>query len=216
MYTRKGKGRVSAAQQSADVLQRALVESDSKLSAHLGEVADLVSATAVGLGVPREELDTARQAGLLHDVGKVAIPDEILSKPGPLNDSEWAFMKRHTLIGERIISAAPALMRVARCVRSTHERYDGGGYPDGLAGEDIPLIARIVAVCDAYDAMVTKRVYRGARDSAAAITELRDCSGTQFDPDVVEAFVIALRLVEAQGPATAERQRGAVGSPVPA
>jgi HD-GYP domain-containing protein (c-di-GMP phosphodiesterase class II) len=137
-------------------------------------------------------MEAVRQTGLLHDVGKVAIPDEILSKPGPLDESEWAFMKRHTVIGERIISAAPALAVVARLVRSTHERYDGDGYPDGLAGDDIPLIARIVAVCDAYDAMVTKRAYRAARDSSEAIAELRNCSARQFDPEVVEAFVSTL------------------------
>jgi HD-GYP domain-containing protein (c-di-GMP phosphodiesterase class II) len=104
-------------------------------------------------------------------------------------------MKRHTVIGERIISAAPALAVVARLVRSTHERYDGSGYPDALAGDVIPLIARIVGVCDAYEAMVTRRTYRDARESPAAIDELRRCSGTQFDPEVVEAFVDALEFV---------------------
>jgi two-component system cell cycle response regulator len=189
MYIRKRSGRASAGQQSADVLQSALAERDSDLGIHLGGVADLASATAIRLGVPPEHMEAARQTGLLHDVGKVAIPDEILSKPGPLNEPEWAFMKRHTIIGERIIFAAPALAAVARLVRSTHERYDGGGYPDGLAGDDIPLIARIVAVCDAYDAMITKRAYRAGRDRSEAIAELRKCSGTQFDPVVVEAFV---------------------------
>jgi HD-GYP domain-containing protein (c-di-GMP phosphodiesterase class II) len=147
------------------------------------------------LGVPQEDMEGTRQTALLHDVGKVAIPDEILSKPGPLDASEWAFMKRHTVIGERIISAAPALAAVASFVRSTHERCDGRGYPDGLAGDDIPLISRIVAVCDAYDAMVTDRAYRDARDTPTAIAELRRCSGTQFDSEVVEAFVGALEAV---------------------
>jgi HD-GYP domain-containing protein (c-di-GMP phosphodiesterase class II) len=151
------------------------------------------------LGVPQEHMEVAQQTGLLHDVGKVAIPDEILSKPGPLDEAEWAFMKRHSVIGERIISAAPALAVVARLVRSTHERYDGGGYPDGLAGDDIPLIARIVTVCDAYDAMVTKRTYRDACDGPTAIAELRKCSGTQFDPEVVEAFVSVLETVGDRG-----------------
>ena len=102
-------------------------------------------------------------------------------------------MKRHTVIGERIVAAAPALAPVAKLVRSTHERYDGDGYPDGLAGDDIPMIARVVAVCDAYDAMTTDRAYRDARDESSAIAELRRCSGTQFDTEVVEAFVSALR-----------------------
>lgn len=107
-------------------------------------------------------------------------------------------MKRHTLIGERIISAAPALAVVARSVRSTHEHYDGGGYPDGLVGDEIPLIARIVAVCDAYDAMLITRPYQHARSRSGAITELRRCSGTQFDPSVVEAFVDALEASPAR------------------
>jgi diguanylate cyclase (GGDEF)-like protein len=188
MYARKGSGRVSAGQQSADVLLRALAERDSALGAHLGGVAELACATARRLGVADEAMDAVRQTALLHDVGKVAIPDEILNKPGPLDDHEWTFMKRHTVIGERIIAAAPALTAVARCVRSTHERFEGGGYPDGLAGDDIPLGARIVAVCDAYDAMVADRPYCDARADASAIDELMACAGTQFDPDVVAAF----------------------------
>jgi two-component system cell cycle response regulator len=184
MYIGKGSGRASAGRQSSDVLLRALGERDSELGVHLGGVAELASATATRLGVPQEDMEAVWQTALLHDVGKVAIPDEILSKPGPLDESEWAFMKRHTIIGERIISAAPALAVVARLVRSTHERYDGSGYPDALAGDVIPLIARIVAVCDAYEAMVTRRTYRDAREPSAAIDELRRCSGTQFDPEV--------------------------------
>jgi two-component system cell cycle response regulator len=197
MYIRKGSARASAGQQSSDVLLRALAERDSELGVHLGGVAELASATAIRLDVPQEDMEAVWQTALLHDVGKVAIPDEILSKPGPLDESEWAFMKRHTVIGERIISAAPALAVVARLVRSTHERYDGSGYPDALAGKVIPLIARIVAVCDAYEAMVTRRTYRAARETSAAIDELRRCSGTQFDPEVVEAFVGALEAVDA-------------------
>jgi HD-GYP domain-containing protein (c-di-GMP phosphodiesterase class II) len=192
MYIRKRGGRASAGRQSADVLQSALAECDSTLDVHLGHVADLAYSSSLRLGLPREEAEVARQTALLHDVGKVAIPDAILNKPGTLDESEWAFMKRHTIIGERIISAAPSLSAVAKLVRSTHERYDGHGYPDELAGADIPLIARIVSVCDAYDAMVTKRAYRDARGHSWAIAELRRCAGGQFDPDVVEAVVSSL------------------------
>ena len=192
MYVRKGIGNASAGQQSSDVLLSALAERDSELGVHLGGVAELASATAIRLGVPEEEIEALTQTALLHDVGKVAIPDEILSKAGPLDESEWAFMKQHTIIGERIISAAPALAAVARLVRATHEHHDGRGYPDGLAGAEIPLISRIVAVCDAYHAMTTKRAYRAALDPQAAITELCSCSGTQFDPEVVAAFIGAL------------------------
>jgi diguanylate cyclase (GGDEF)-like protein len=189
MYSRKAAGRVSAGRQSSDVLLRTLTERDSALGGHLSSVAELAPRVAMRLGVSADQAETTRQTALLHDVGKLAIPDAILRKKGPLDESEWTFMKRHTIIGERIVSAAPALADVARFVRSTHERYDGGGYPDALAGESIPLTARIVSVCDAYDAMLTDRVYRKARGSSAAIAELRHCSGTQFDPKVVDALI---------------------------
>jgi diguanylate cyclase (GGDEF)-like protein len=198
MYIRKGAGRASAGRQSSDVLLRALTESDAELGIHIDGVAELVTAIAVRLGVPREHREAAHQTALLHDVGKVAIPDAILGKAGPLDEAEWNFMKRHTIIGERIISAAPALAAVAKLVRSTHERFDGAGYPDGLPGDAIPLIARIVAVCDAYDAMTTTRAYRDARTPSTAIAELRHCSGTQFDPEVVEAFVSELDALNDQ------------------
>jgi two-component system cell cycle response regulator len=185
---------VSAGRQSSDVLLRALAEHDSELGLHL-------DATAMRLGLAEEEVEATRQTALLHDVGKVAIPDEILGKPEPLDESEWAFIKRHTIIGERIISAAPSLAAIAKLVRSTHERYDGNGYPDGLAGNEIPLIARIVAVCDAYHAMIVSRPYRAARNRSAAITELRHCSGTQFDPLVVEAFAASLETIDVAKPA---------------
>jgi len=132
------------------------------------------------------------RAAELHDVGKIAIPDAILAKPGPLDEEEWRFMHRHTILGERILMAASALRPVARLVRASHERFDGGGYPDGLKGEEIPLGARIIFVCDAYDAMTTDRAYSRAIASAEAITELRACAGTQFDSEVVEAFVATL------------------------
>ena len=125
-------------------------------------------------------------------MGKVAIPDAILNKAGRLSDEEWGFMRRHTLIGERIVAAAPALGQVARLVRSSHERWDGDGYPDGTAGEDIPLGARVVAVCDAYDAIVSDRPYRAARSAEEALAELQRCAGTQFDPAVVAAFAAVL------------------------
>jgi HD-GYP domain-containing protein (c-di-GMP phosphodiesterase class II) len=129
-----------------------------------------------------------RLAAELHDVGKVAIPEVILDKPGPLDETEWAFMRRHTLIGERIVAAAPALGAVARLVRASHERWDGRGYPDAVAGEDIPLGARIFAAVDTYDAITSDRPYRKARPHAVAIAELQRVSGQQLDPRIVEAF----------------------------
>jgi len=202
LYMSKGSGRVSTGRQISDVLSRAVAERDIDLGCHVRGVADLVTPIAQILGVAPENLEAARQTALLHDIGKVAIPDAILQKPGPLDEREWQFVKRHTLIGERIISAAPALADVARLVRHTHERHDGAGYPDGLAGDDIPLISRIVAVCDAYDAILSTRPYRTARDQAAALAELRRCSGTQFHPAVVRACVA---LVEGQQHHTGKR-----------
>jgi diguanylate cyclase (GGDEF)-like protein len=192
MYAHKNSGRATAQRQSTDVLLRALAERHPSLEGHLGGVAQLAEAVGRHLGLEGEALDHVRVAAELHDVGKVAIPDAILNKPGPLDDDEWAFMRRHTLIGERIVAAAPALGTVAKLVRASHERWDGDGYPDRTAGEDIPLGARIVAVCDAYDAIVADRAYRRGRSAAEALDELERCAGAQFDPAVVAAFAAVL------------------------
>lgn len=192
MYSRKGSGRLSAGRQSSAALLQAVAERDSELGLHVGQVAELACATAVRLGLTEEDVEATRHTALLHDAGKVAIPDEIISKPSPLDESEQAFIRRHTIVGERIIHAAPALARIAKLVRSTHERYDGAGYPDGLAGESIPLISRIVSVCDAYDAMTHNRAYRAALPRPEAVAELREHATTQFDARVVEAFISSL------------------------
>src|SRR5581483_5702462 len=184
----KGSRRPNAAAESQGVLLRALAERNSELGQHNDDMAALVDAVAKELGLSPAEIVSVRRAAELHDVGKLAIPDEILNKPGPLDEIEWGFMRRHTVVGERIVATATSLRDVAPIVRSSHERWDGGGYPDGLAGEAIPLGARIVAVCDAYDAMTTTRPYRKAMSEADAVTELRRCAGHQFDPHVVAAF----------------------------
>jgi diguanylate cyclase (GGDEF)-like protein len=191
MYQHKERRPSSAASQSGDVLLRALGEREPELLAHTEVVTGLARAVAAALGLDPEARDVIARAAELHDVGKVAIPDAILSKPGPLDDDERVFMRRHTVIGEAIIDAAPALRPVAALVRASHERWDGSGYPDGLAGEGIPLGARIVAVCDAYSAMVQARAYGEVLTDAEAVAELRRCAGTQFDPAVVEAFCAA-------------------------
>jgi HD-GYP domain-containing protein (c-di-GMP phosphodiesterase class II) len=128
----------------------------------------------------------AHVAAELHDVGKVAIPDAILNKAAPLSDDESAFMQRHTVIGERIIRSAPSLAPAALLVRSSHERYDGKGYPDGLRGDEIEVGASIIAICDAYDAMVNNGVNRDSKTQEQALRELRACAGTQFEPAVVD------------------------------
>jgi two-component system, cell cycle response regulator len=192
MYAAKRVGRVSAAQQSKDVLLSAVFERSRDLGAHGRGVGELAAAVATAFSLPLDEVETIRQAAELHDVGKVAVPDAILDKPAALDEGEWASIRGHTLVGEKIIAAAPDLARVARLVRSTHENYDGTGYPDRLVRREIPLGSRIIAVCDAFDAMTTDRPYREAMDADSAVGELRRCAGTQFDPDVVERFCEAL------------------------
>jgi two-component system cell cycle response regulator len=189
LYANKGaRRRSSVGQQTRDVLLQVLHERQPELHDHLHDVADLALAVGRKMGLVPEELDELARAAELHDVGKMAVPEEILNKPGPLDDVEWAVMKQHTIVGERILRAAPALLPVAKLVRSSHECWDGSGYPDGLAGEEIPLGARIVSVCDAYDAMITLRPYKPPIPIGEALEELRRCAGKQFDPDVVAAF----------------------------
>ena len=202
---RRRAGRAPGVQTTAALVQ-VLAERDVTLSAHTSRVAELASATAESLGVAEAEVTRIGLAAQLHDIGKTAIPESILSKPSALNDEEWAFMRRHTLIGERIIAAAPSLAHTANLVRSSHEWLDGTGYPDGLAGEDIPLGSRIIAVCDAYDAMVAPRPYRSQSHPRAGNLELRRCAGTQFDPAVVEAFC-AIRAQTIQPSTTAYPRR---------
>ena len=191
MYASKRRRSPSAGRQSKDVLLRLLHERDPELGHHLSGVAQLAEAVARKLTLPDEEVEQLRQAGELHDVGKLGIPDTILAKPGPLTEEEWAFVRRHTLVGERILAAAPSLAEVAALVRSTHERFDGRGYPDRLAGEEIARGARIIAVCDAFQAMTSPRPYRSPLTTESALAELRRCAGSQFDPVVVEAFTSA-------------------------
>jgi diguanylate cyclase (GGDEF)-like protein len=189
MYANKNSGRRSAGRQSADVLLQALHERSPELGDHLVDVARLAAEVGRRLGMSGEELDQLAQAAQLHDVGKMAIPDAILKKPGPLDREEWEFIRGHTVVGERIISAAPSLSQVSRIVRSSHERYNGSGYPDGLKGEEIPLPSRIIAVCDAYDAMIGPRPYRLGMNRDNAASELRRCANAQFDPVVIEFFL---------------------------
>jgi len=152
-------------------------------------VGELAVAVGRRLGLDERALRLLRQAGELHDIGKIAIPATILDKPGRLSDDEWALMREHTLIGERILAAAPALRDVAAVVRSSHERFDGTGYPDGLAGDAIPLEARIVFAADALCAMTSDRPYHTPRSLEGAIDELRRHRGDQFDPAVVDVLV---------------------------
>jgi diguanylate cyclase (GGDEF)-like protein len=191
LYGNKDSRRASAGRQTREVLLSVLHERDADLHGHLSAVARLARAVGERLGLVDAELHDLTLVAELHDVGKLAIPDSILSKEGALTEDEWVFVHRHTVIGERILGSAPALARISRLVRSTHERLDGMGYPDGLSGEQIPLLSRIVSACDAFHAMIEERPYRPALSEENAIAELRRCSGTQFDPAVVEALVEA-------------------------
>jgi HD-GYP domain-containing protein (c-di-GMP phosphodiesterase class II) len=161
---------------------------DPGLQAHAREVANLAAAVARALGLDRRGRENVARAAELHDIGKLAIPAEILAKRGPLDLAERSLLRRHTLVGEAMIGAAPTLRPVALLVRASHERWDGRGHPDGLEGEEVPLGARIVAVCDAFSAMCEPRPYGRVLSEAEALAELRRCSGTQFDPRVVKAF----------------------------
>jgi diguanylate cyclase (GGDEF)-like protein len=201
MYAQKAFGRRSADRQSKDVLLRALYEHNPELAERFQDAARLVAAVGQRMGLAGDERHQLQQAAELHDVGKVAIPDAVLHKQGLLDEAEWAFVRRHTLIGERIIGAAPALAQAAKLVRSTHEHFDGSGYPDGLAGEEIPLGSRIIAVCDAFTAMTNPRPYGPTMTEEEAMAELHRCAGEQFDAEVVAvlARILAERAVTNPG-----------------
>ncbi|MDQ3933938.1 MAG: diguanylate cyclase [Actinomycetota bacterium] len=189
LYGQKGERRSTAiGQQTRDVLLQVLHARKPDLHTHLAEVAQVAITVGQRMRLAPEELDDVARAAELHDIGKMAVPDEILNKPGPLDEGELEFVRHHTLVGERILAAAPALADIAKLVRSSHESFDGTGYPDGLAGEQIPLASRIIAVCDAYHAMTDERPYQPAMAPQEAVAELRRCKGTRFDPDVVDAI----------------------------
>ncbi len=175
-------------QDPSEVLRRMLSELEPGLRQHIDAVADLSARVGARLGLTGDSLDELRLAAELHDIGKLAIPDAVLQKPGPLSDEEWALVRGHTLVAQRILAGAPALQSVGEIVRATHERWDGTGYVDALASREIPLPARIIAVCDAYTAMISDRPYRKALSHGEALTELRRCAFTQFDPEVVRVF----------------------------
>jgi two-component system cell cycle response regulator len=160
----------------------------------LNRVARLAVATAEELGLDAEDVERVELAARLHDVGMIAIPDAIMNKPGGLIDAEWTVMRTHPEVGQRILAAAPSLAPAARLVRFHHERYDGRGYPDGLKGKDIPIGARIIAVCAAFVAMMRNRPFSDAITVEEALAEIDSCSGSQFDPHVAEVFCGLVRV----------------------
>ena len=173
-------------------LANALEEKDAYTHDHAKGVVELAGDVAEELGISGEDLRSIELGALLHDIGKIRIPESILNKPGPLDAREWALMRRHTLAGETILGPIADLRDVLPIVRSSHERWDGAGYPDQLAGDAIPLGARVIAVCDAFRAMIEPRPYRGARSREEACAEIRSHAGSQFDPACVDALLRAL------------------------
>jgi two-component system, cell cycle response regulator len=198
MYERKERQRRSTARQMRDLLLAVVEQQQPTLPGHSSNVAQLCRRVGESLQLPPNRLELLVQAAELHDIGKVALPPSILEKAGPLNDAEWELMRRHTVIGETILSRVPPLAAVGAIVRSTHERFDGSGYPDGLCADAIALEARIIAACDAFDAMLSHRPYRRALTRAQAEAELRRHAGTQFDPTIV---TILLEVAATHGPA---------------
>jgi diguanylate cyclase (GGDEF)-like protein len=196
MYHEKAAKGADATELVTAVLGEALAQRHPDLGNHVDDVAGEAEELALAVGLDQEGVALVKAAASLHDIGKLGVPDKIITKPGPLTAEEWEFIKQHTVIGEQIIAAAGLPMEgIGPLVRSSHERFDGTGYPDGLAGEEIPLGARIITICDAFGAMVAERAYKPAMSIEDALAELRRCAGTQFDPGLVDIFcaIIARR-----------------------
>jgi diguanylate cyclase (GGDEF)-like protein/putative nucleotidyltransferase with HDIG domain len=190
-----------------EALATALDAKDRHTEAHSRETAALARAVGRRLGLDEERLRFLEYAALLHDIGKIGIPGYVLNKPGRLDDEEMAIMREHPVIGERIVASVPFLTRIRPIVRAEHERWDGGGYPDGLKGEAIPIEARIIHACDAFQAMASDRSYRRALPRAAILSEIRSQSGKQFDPTVADALLEVIRLGEVDVTGTAKANR---------
>jgi two-component system, cell cycle response regulator len=187
LYARK-HGLAHPGEQAHEALLHALGEREPDLREHMRRVARLSTELGIRLGFEGHLLEQLRLAASLHDIGKLAIPESVLQKPGALTEREWHFVRQHTIVGQRLIAGTPAMQEVGRIVRATHERWDGRGYVDGLATSSIPAAARIIAICDAYAAMTSNRPYRRALTPAEALVELRRGAGAQFDPEVVFVF----------------------------
>jgi len=175
-----------------DRLSRQLADRIPRMERHHRAVAELAGSLARHIGLRDEQLHAVVRAAELHDVGKVLVPDAILNKPGDLSEDELALMRRHAIAGWLILRESAESDAIAALVRSSHERWDGKGYPDGLAGEAIPLGARIITICDAFDAMTHERPYRSARSGAEALAELREGAGVRYDPTLVAVFLTAV------------------------
>jgi putative nucleotidyltransferase with HDIG domain len=199
---------LSTAYRGTALLLGDVVEADDHYTgSHSREVVDLSVAVADALGLDSLRRRDVEFAALLHDVGKIRVPKTIINKRGPLDGAEWEVIRRHTIEGESMLrQVGGTLSSVGRIIRSSHERFDGQGYPDGLAGDGIPLESRIVSVCDSYSAMTTTRSYRAKLTVSQAVAELRRCAGTQFDPEVVDALLARLATPKASAREEAEQR----------
>lgn len=177
----------------ASALANAIEARDSYLHGHCERLAAVAVRIAELKGLSPEEIETVRLGAIVHDVGKIGIPDRVLLKPGPLDEEERAIIETHTLIGDKLLEPLDLLEAARPAVRHHHERWDGRGYPDGLAAEGIPVAARIVAVADSVEAMTSRSLYRSTLSAVEVVAELRRCSGEQWDPEIVE---LALQLIE--------------------
>jgi two-component system cell cycle response regulator len=189
---RRGRKRLQQARKALEVLARVMDLSDPATSEHSREIAALVPQVGRMLGIRGDAAAELELAARFHDIGKVAVPEQVLRKPGPLDDHEWQLMACHVEWGAELLRHLPECETIARIVRHHHERYDGGGYPDGLKGQQIPLASRVITVCDAYGAMISDRPYRRALPRRDALNELRDGAGEQFDPAAVAAVLSAV------------------------
>jgi two-component system, cell cycle response regulator len=206
MYVEKARRSIDQVQ-TRDAVLKMLHERDPNLRDHMREVAAIAMRVASRMGLDEPSVDQVARAAELHDIGKIAVPDAILHKADALDADEWRFMREYPIVGERILRSAPSLAPIAPLVRSSHERWDGLGYPDGLEHGQIPLGSRIIAVCDAYRSMRSVRPYKRASSESEALDELRRCAGTQFDPAVVRAL-----CDEVSARASARERRRFVGS----
>jgi putative two-component system response regulator len=186
---------LDSAEQVVFSLALAVEKRDPYTEAHAERVADSARRVGLSLGVSEEMLGPLYRGGLIHDVGKIGVPDAVLLKRGPLDENETRLMRQHPTIGADIVAGLPSAEHVLPVIRHHHERFDGGGYPDGLRGQQIPWLARIVAACDAYDALVNDRPYRPRRSREEAIAVLMNGAGSQWDPEVVDAFLRDLASV---------------------
>jgi HD-GYP domain-containing protein (c-di-GMP phosphodiesterase class II) len=193
-------------------LAAAIEERDSYTREHSEQVVHLARGVAMILGLPTAKVERIAHAALLHDVGKLGVPHEILHKRGPLSAEEWDVVADHPVAGERILLRIPELAAIAPIVRHEHEHWDGTGYPDGLSARAIPIGSRIILACDAYEAMITPRPYRAAMTRDQALAELRAGAGSTYDPDVVDAL---LDLLGERPPAGPDRAAGVRLPPAP-